>query len=110
MAMGYKKKWDQSEKVTTLQLAKYAAMLANKGKRMQPLLVDKISTYDGQVPERSQPKVLNEMDSPDEDWNAIYQGMAQVHTEGFDDYNLRTRQHIAKNGDIDARSFRGNCG
>jgi penicillin-binding protein 2 len=90
--------WGQNEKATTLQLAQYAAMLANKGKRMQPLLVDKITTYDGQVLEQSRPKVLNEMDFPDEDWNAIYQGMAQVHIEGFNDYKYGLDSILRKTG------------
>jgi penicillin-binding protein 2 len=78
--------WGQNEKATTLQLAQYAATLANKGKRMKPLFVDKITTYDGTLVKKPEPEVLDDTKFPDEYWQAIYKGMSQVHVEGFDGF------------------------
>jgi hypothetical protein len=51
--------WGQNEKVTTLQLAQYAAALANKGKRLKPIFVDKITTYDGETIGKPETEVLD---------------------------------------------------
>jgi penicillin-binding protein 2 len=76
--------WGQNERASTLQLAQYAATLASKGKRLKPLLVDKITTYDGQLVKKMEPEVLDNNSYPDEYWRAIYKGMEKVHKEGFD--------------------------
>jgi penicillin-binding protein 2 len=76
--------WGQNEKYTTLQLAQYAATLANKGKRMKPLFVKEIKTYTNQLVRVVQPEVLDNNTYPDEYWNAIFSGMEKVHIEGFD--------------------------
>jgi penicillin-binding protein 2 len=78
--------WGQQARYTTLQLAQYAAMLGNKGKRMKPQFVDKITTYDGELVKQTEPEVLNEVSFPNEDWNSIFQGMIKVHKEGFDGF------------------------
>lgn len=75
--------WGQNEKTTTLQLAQYATTLATKGKRLKPLFVDKITTYDGTLVKKPEPEVLDDTKFPEEYWQAIYRGMAQVHVEGF---------------------------
>lgn len=65
----------QQGKYTTLQLAQYAATIANKGKRMEPHLVSEIRDADGNVVRTIKPKVLNEVDFPDAYWNEVIRGM-----------------------------------
>lgn len=76
--------WGQNEKVTTLQLAQYAAALANKGKRLKPIFVDKITTYDGETIGKPETEVLDQTTFPDEYWRSVYAGMAKVFVTGFD--------------------------
>lgn len=66
----------QQGRYTTLQLAQYATMMANRGKRLQPQFVLKITDYDGNVLEEfNEPVVLDEVDIPDEYWEAVIEGM-----------------------------------
>lgn len=76
--------WGQNEKTTTLQLAQYAATIANKGKRVKPIFVDKITSYDGDLIQKPETEVLDETKFPDEYWRAVYAGMAKVFVTGFD--------------------------
>ncbi|TVY08533.1 peptidoglycan D,D-transpeptidase FtsI family protein [Paenibacillus cremeus] len=79
--------WGQNEKYTTLQLAQYAATLANKGKRIKPQFVSKIETYEGQtVKEFNQPEVLEETTFPNAYWDAVFKGMKMVGIQGFDGF------------------------
>ncbi|MGF7033699.1 penicillin-binding protein 2 [Paenibacillus mucilaginosus] len=75
----------QQGRYTALQLAQYTAMLANKGKRLKPLFVDRIVTYDNkQVVKEIQPEVLGQETFPDTYWNVIHQGMLKVSKTGFE--------------------------
>ncbi|WP_458124031.1 peptidoglycan D,D-transpeptidase FtsI family protein [Paenibacillus sp. Z3-2] len=65
----------QQAKYTTMQLAQYTTMLANKGKRMEPHLVKEIRDADGNVVKEFKPKVLNEVDFADAHWNEVHKGM-----------------------------------
>ncbi|MCM3785951.1 penicillin-binding transpeptidase domain-containing protein [Neobacillus mesonae] len=65
----------QQGKYTTMQLAQYATMLANKGKRMEPHLVKEIRDAEGNVVKEVEPKVLNEVDFDESYWNTIHRGM-----------------------------------
>lgn len=66
----------QQGRYTALQLAQYATMLANRGKRLKPQFVQKITDYEGNVLEEfNEPVVLNEVDIPDEYWDAVIKGM-----------------------------------
>ncbi|MBU5354880.1 penicillin-binding protein 2 [Paenibacillus barcinonensis] len=65
----------QQAKYTTMQLAQYTAMLANKGKRMEPHLVKEIRDADGNVVKKFTPKVLNEVKFADAHWNEVHKGM-----------------------------------
>ncbi|RXZ84262.1 penicillin-binding protein 2 [Paenibacillaceae bacterium] len=73
----------QQARYTTLQLAQYAAMLANKGKRMKPQFVEKIVDPSGKVVQTFTPEVLNEVDFPKPYWDTIMQGM-KSNVQGFD--------------------------
>lgn len=66
----------QQGKYTTMQLAQYTAMLANKGKRMEPHLVKEIRDSEGNIVKSVEPKVLNEVHFADEYWNTVHRGMS----------------------------------
>ncbi|MDM5275794.1 penicillin-binding protein 2 [Paenibacillus silvae] len=65
----------QQAKYTTMQLAQYTTMLANKGKRMEPHLVKEIRDAEGNVVKKFTPKVLNEVKFADAHWNEVHKGM-----------------------------------
>lgn len=65
----------QQAKYTTMQLAQYTTMLANKGKRMEPHLVKEIRDAEGNVVKKIKPKILNEVDFSDAHWNEVHKGM-----------------------------------
>lgn len=73
----------QQGKYTTLQLAQYATVLANRGKRYKPQFVDKITTYDQEPVKIFEPELLNEVDLPDEYWRVVEQGM-ESSVQGFE--------------------------
>ncbi|PYI54078.1 cell division protein FtsI [Paenibacillus flagellatus] len=81
--------WGQLGKYTPLQLVQYTAMLANRGKRLKPQLVEKITTYDDQPVREFGPEVLNEEKFPDAYWNVLQKGMELVSAEGFRDVPYR---------------------
>lgn len=68
----------QQERYTALQLCQYAATIANKGKRMQPQIVDKIVDPSGKIVEKVAPKVMNHLHLPDEIWDTVQEGMHMV--------------------------------
>jgi len=76
----------QQGKYTTLQLAQYTAMLANRGKRMKPQFVNEIRSSTGELLESFEPVVLNEVDIDEEYWKEIEVGMSQVGVQGFDGF------------------------
>ncbi|BBH19525.1 penicillin-binding protein 2 [Paenibacillus baekrokdamisoli] len=76
----------QQARYTPLQLAQYAAMLANRGKRLQPQFVNKIVDAHGNTVQTFTPKILNTVTFPDSYWNEIYQGMAKVSVQGFEGF------------------------
>jgi penicillin-binding protein 2 len=75
----------QMGRYTTLQLAQYAAMLANRGERMKPQFVDRITDMNGNTVQSFKPQVLNTVNFPDAYWNEIDQGMAKVNVPVFND-------------------------
>lgn len=96
----------QQGKYTTMQLAQYAVMLANKGKRMEPHLVKEIRDSSGNVVERIDPKILNEVEFNEAYWETIHRGMAtnvDVAFSGFPyDFARKTgtsQQTIYKDGE-----------
>ena len=82
----------QQARYTTLQLAQYASMLANRGKRMQPQFVDHRTDADGNVVASYQPKVLGTVDLPDAYWETIEKGMDQVSIQGFENTKYSVRR------------------
>ncbi|NHN30401.1 peptidoglycan D,D-transpeptidase FtsI family protein [Paenibacillus agricola] len=78
--------WGQNEKYTTMQMAQYAATLATKGKKMKPLLVDKIETYEGQPVRTIEPEIMEETTFPKAYWDSVIKGMEKVSVQGFDGF------------------------
>lgn len=76
----------QQGRYTALQLAQYASMLANRGKRMKPQFVNEIRDADGNVVQGFEPVVLNTVDIKEEYWKEIELGMSQVKVQGFDGF------------------------
>lgn len=72
----------QQIRVTAMQLAQFAATVANKGVRLQPQFVDHIVNDKGEVVQAFQPKVLNTVKMPDLYWNIVHEGMYLVTQEG----------------------------
>lgn len=68
----------QQARYTVLQLAQYTAMLANRGKRMKPQFVDKITDSDGKIVQGFKPEILNTVDMPEKYWEEVEYGMRLV--------------------------------
>ncbi|WP_433944036.1 peptidoglycan D,D-transpeptidase FtsI family protein [Paenibacillus sp. SN-8-1] len=66
----------QQGKYTTMQLAQYTAMLASRGKRMEPHLVNMIKDAKGNIVKKFEPKVLGEEKFKNSYWDEIIKGMA----------------------------------
>lgn len=81
----------QQGKYTTLQLAQYVSMLANRGKRYKPLFVDKITTYDQEPVKVFEPEILNEEKFPAEYWRVLEEGM-QSGVQGFEGVSYSFRR------------------
>jgi penicillin-binding protein 2 len=82
----------QQGRYTTLQLAQYAAMLANRGKRMKPQFVNEIKDSDGNLIEGFTPEVINTVDIPEAYWREIEIGMEKVNVQGFEGFGHEYRR------------------
>jgi penicillin-binding protein 2 len=78
--------WGQNEKYTTMQMAQYAATLANRGKKLKPLLVDKVETYEGNPVNKTDPVVMEETAFPNQYWDTVFKGMSKVNVQGFNGF------------------------
>lgn len=76
----------QQGKYTTLQLAQYAATLANHGQRIKPQFVSKITDSEGKVLKSFGREVLSEMKFDDSNWEEVERGMLDVKVQGFDGF------------------------
>jgi len=76
----------QQGRYTALQLVQYTTMLANRGKRLKPQFVTRITDYEDQlVEEFHEPVILNEVEYPEEYWDIIQNGMTSG-VRGFDGF------------------------
>lgn len=67
---------------TTMQLAQYTTTLANKGVRLQPQMVDKITDPTGKLVKSMTPKTMSTFPHPDAYWDILEQGMVMVTKPG----------------------------
>ena len=65
---------------TPLQLANYVATLASGGTRYKVMLVDKITSPNGEVIEEFEPEVVDTLNIPSEYLQAVKEGMRMVNT------------------------------
>ena len=63
---------------TTAALARYVTTVANGGICYELTLVDKVTDSQGILVQEFEPKIRNEIDLPQQYWNAIHTGMRQV--------------------------------
>lgn len=68
----------QDQAFTPLQLANYAATIANNGVRLEPHLMQSIVTPTGQVVKTFTPKVMAKITAPQQYWDIIHKGMYLV--------------------------------
>lgn len=66
----------QQGKYTTMQLAQYTVMLANKGARLEPHLVKEIRDPECNIVKKVKPKILNTAKYDDRYWRTIQRGMS----------------------------------
>ncbi|NGZ76828.1 peptidoglycan D,D-transpeptidase FtsI family protein [Saccharibacillus alkalitolerans] len=76
----------QKGRYTTMQLAQYTTMLANRGKRMEPHLVSKITDSEGNLVKPIKPRVLDEVSFPDPYWDIVQNGMRTEVDQSFGDF------------------------
>ncbi|CAM3640081.1 peptidoglycan D,D-transpeptidase FtsI family protein [Marinicrinis lubricantis] len=77
----------QGGRYTALQLAQFATTLANKGVRLKPQFVEKITTHDGELVEQFKgPEVVDEIEFDERYWEEVLDGMSKVSQQGFDDF------------------------
>jgi penicillin-binding protein 2 len=72
----------QQGRYTTMQLAQYAATIANKGIRLKPQVVDRIVDSNGKTIRALTPEVVSKLDVPDSYWNIVHRGMVMVTQPG----------------------------
>ncbi|MGZ9585376.1 peptidoglycan D,D-transpeptidase FtsI family protein [Paenibacillus marinisediminis] len=76
----------QQGKYTALQLAQYAATLANHGVRVKPQLVSRIENGNGRVVKKFEREVLNETKFDEEYWQVVEKAMLKVGVQGFEGF------------------------
>ncbi|WP_411347893.1 peptidoglycan D,D-transpeptidase FtsI family protein [Paenibacillus sp. WLX2291] len=73
-AMAYAS-FGQQGRYTALQLAQYVTTIANRGERLKPQFVSKITDAKGNTVKTYGREVLNTINFPAEDWNVVINGM-----------------------------------
>ena len=64
--------------VTPISLARYGATLANRGTVYRPTILDKVIAQDGSTFLENAPEVVDDVNAPEEFWDAIIAGMEGV--------------------------------
>lgn len=75
----------QQGKYTAMQLAQYTTVLATKGTRIQPHLLNRIVDDQGNLVREFKPKMLNKVTFPETYWNTVIRGMA-TDVKGFNGF------------------------
>ncbi len=68
--------------LTTVQLATYAATIANEGERLNTHIVDSIVSVDGEVVYKTPVNVLSELPDVNDSYRIVEEGMLMASTEG----------------------------
>ncbi len=67
--------------VTVLQLANYAATVANGGTRYKPYIVEKVISHDGKTVFEKEPEIIEKLEVTQDDMDIIKKGMFKVTNE-----------------------------
>lgn len=76
----------QQGKYTTMQLAQFTVMLANRGERLKPHIVGKITDAKGNEVYTAKREVLNKAEYSNDYWDLVQKGMNTKLTGTFDDF------------------------
>ncbi|CAM3611652.1 MULTISPECIES: peptidoglycan D,D-transpeptidase FtsI family protein [Saccharibacillus] len=76
----------QQGKYTTMQLAQFTVMLANRGERLEPHLVKKITNQNGKTVKEFPRKVLDKVEFNSDYWDLVQKGMNTKLEKTFDDF------------------------
>ena len=68
--------------LTTVQLATYAATIANEGERLNTHIVDSIVSIDGEMVYKTPVNVLSELPDKNDSYRIVEEGMLMASTEG----------------------------
>lgn len=79
--LGYASIGQGLSEFTPVQIAQYAATLANGGTRYKLNLISKITSSTGKVIEQSQPQVLDKVNLPQSDYDMIKRGMWETDSQ-----------------------------
>lgn len=94
---------------TTVGLARYITTVANNGTCFNLTLLNKITDSEGNVIHEFQPDIRNQIQMPQEYWDAIHQGMAEVLDNKMYYNNLAVRV-AGKTGTAEQTKSRPNHG
>ncbi len=64
--------------ISPIATARYISAVANRGTVYEAQIVDSITDASGNVIEKKEPVVFNQIDAPKEYWDAIHEGMREV--------------------------------
>lgn len=78
---------------TVVQLNRYITAIASRGNVYEYTLLDKVTDYKGNILQDFSPEITSTVELPDSLWNAVWEGMQMVLTEGsvagsFNDIDL----------------------
>ena len=74
---------------TVSELARYVTTIANSGNCYDLTLIEKTTDSNGNTVTEHEPQLHSQVNMPQEDWDAIHEGMRQVvqNSQAFDDYS-----------------------
>lgn len=95
---------------TVVQMNRYMTAIASRGNVYQYTLLDKVTDYEGNILKEMSPEVISTVDLPNELWDAIWEGMEMVLSEGsvagsFNDIDLNV---VGKTGTAQENLLRAN--
>ncbi|MBS3898009.1 MAG: penicillin-binding protein 2 [Dethiobacter sp.] len=98
----------QGHEITALQMANFAAMLANGGIHYRPYLVQKAQNHLGEVIFNAEPEIMRQLEFSKENWEIIRQGMKDVTDFGGTAPSMRRLpvKVAGKTGTVEVSSLR----
>lgn len=86
-----------SHSYAPVQLARYVSTIANSGKNYELTLIDKVTSFEGELVYDNESELENTVDISDSTWDSIHKGMRSVVTKGTakDVFNNKIKVDIA---------------